>query len=76
LPIELQYVFRVPSVFRGYAHRKRLHTANVIERLFVEVRPRLRTTCAFTTRGSCEHILYGVFERMNTCWSQKPLKPF
>ncbi len=47
------------------AHWKRLRTTNVIERLFVEVRRRIRTMCAFTTRSSCERILYSVFDRMN-----------
>ncbi|TMP97793.1 MAG: IS256 family transposase [Verrucomicrobia bacterium] len=58
------------------AHWKRVRTTNVIERLFVEVRRRIRTMCAFTTRNSCERILYSVFDRMNTYWSQKPLKAF
>ena len=34
------------------AHWKRLRTANVIERFFVEVRRRLRAMCVFTTRDS------------------------
>src|SRR5438034_1187305 len=50
------------------AHWKRVRTTNVIERLFVEVRRRIRTMCAFTTRSSCERILYSVFDRMNTYW--------
>jgi putative transposase len=58
------------------AHWKRLRTTNVIERLFVEVRRRIRTMCAFTTRDSCERILFSVFERMNTHWRKHPLKPF
>jgi putative transposase len=58
------------------AHWKRVRTTNVIERLFVEVRRRIRTMCAFTTRNSCERILYSVFDRMNTYWSQKPLNAF
>jgi putative transposase len=58
------------------AHWKRVRTTNVIERLFVEVRRRIRTMCAFTTRSSCERILYSVFDRTNTYWSQKPLKAF
>ncbi len=36
-----------------HAHWKPLRTTNVIERLFVEVRRRIRTMCAFTTPGSC-----------------------
>jgi transposase-like protein len=68
---ELLAFFDCPS-----AHWKRLRTTNVIERLFVEVRRRIRTMCAFTTRSSAERILDSVFDRMNTYWSQKPLKPF
>lgn len=58
------------------AHWKRLRTTNVIERLFVEVRRRIRTMCAFTTRSSCERILYSVFERMNQHWTRHPLAAF
>jgi len=58
------------------AHWKRLRTTNVIERLFVEVRRRIRTMCAFTTRSSCQRILYSVFERMNNHWSRHPLSAF
>jgi len=57
-------------------HWKRLRTTNVIERLFVEVRRRIRTMCAFTTRSSCERILFSVFDRMNTHWSRHPLPAF
>ena len=58
------------------AHWKRLRTTNVIERLFVEVRRRIRTMCAFTTRDSCERILFSVFDRMNNHWRKHPLKTF
>jgi transposase-like protein len=58
------------------AHWKRLRTTNVIERLFVEVRRRIRTMCAFTTRSSCERILYSVFDRTNQQWSRHPLSAF
>jgi putative transposase len=58
------------------AHWKRLRTTNVIERLFVEVRRRIRTMCAFTTRDSCERILFSVFDRMNNHWRKHPLKAF
>jgi transposase-like protein len=57
-------------------HWKRIRTTNVIERLFVEVRRRIRTMCAFTTRSSCERILYAVFKRMNDQWTLHPLKDF
>lgn len=52
---------------------KKLRTTNAIERLFVEVRRRIRTMCAFTTRSSCERILFSVFDRMNTHWETSPL---
>ena len=39
------------------AHRKRVRTTDVIERLFVKVRRRIRAMCAFTTRSGCERIL-------------------
>jgi putative transposase len=68
---ELFCIFRLPA-----AHRKRLRTTNVIERLFVEVRRRIRTMCAFTTRDSCERILFSVFYRMNQYWDKHPLKSF
>jgi len=58
------------------AHWRRLRTTNVIERLFVEVRRRIRTMCAFTTRSSCERILFSVFDRMNNHWSRHPLPAF
>jgi hypothetical protein len=32
--------------------------------------------CAFTTRSSCERILFSVFERMNNRWSRHPLSAF
>lgn len=57
-------------------HWKRLRTTNVIERLFVEVRRRIRTMCAFTTRSSCERILFSVFDRMNQHWTRHPLPAF
>jgi len=55
------------------ALRKKLRTTNAIERLFVEVRRRIRTMCAFTTRQSCERILFSVFDRMNRHWETRPL---
>ena len=68
---ELLAFFDCPKV-----HWKRLRTTNVIERLFVEVRRRIRTMCAFTTRSSCERILFSVFDRMNQHWTRHPLPAF
>ena len=58
------------------AHWKMLRSTNVIERLFVELRRRIRPMCAFTTRDSCERILFSVFHRMNQHWTRHPLKTF
>jgi putative transposase len=58
------------------AHWKMVRSTNVIERLFVEVRRRIRTMCAFSTRDSCERILFSVFHRMNQHWTRHPLKTF
>ena len=68
---ELLAFFDCPKI-----HWKRLRTTNVIERLFVEVRRRIRTMCAFTTRSSCERILFSVFDRMNQHWTRHPLPAF
>jgi transposase-like protein len=68
---ELLAIFALPI-----EQRRRLRTTNVIERLFVEVRRRIRTMCAFTTRDSCERILFSVFYRMNRYWEKHPLKSF
>ena len=68
---ELLALFDCPKI-----HWKRLRTTNVIERLFVEVRRRIRTMCAFTTRDSCERILFSVFDRMNHHWTRHPLPAF
>ena len=68
---ELLAFFDCPKI-----HWKRLRTTNVIERVFVEVRRRIRTMCAFTTRDSCERILFSVFDRMNQHWTRHPLPAF
>lgn len=57
------------------AHWIKLRTTNVIERFFVEVRRLIRKMCAFTTRSSCEQILYSVFERANRQYALRPPGP-
>jgi putative transposase len=52
---------------------KKIRTTNVIERAFVEVRRRIRTMCSFSTRSSCERILYSVMDRLNTNWDKRLL---
>jgi hypothetical protein len=45
-----------------------LHVGSVVRRI--------RTMCAFTTRGSCERILFSVFDRINQYWTRHPLPAF
>ncbi|MGQ9571501.1 MAG: IS256 family transposase [Thermodesulfovibrionales bacterium] len=52
---------------------KKIRTTNVIERSFREVRRRIRTISAFTNVDSCDRIIYGVFNYMNSKWEEKPL---
>jgi putative transposase len=68
---ELFSIFRLPP-----AQHRRLRTTNVIERLFVEVRRRIRTMCAFTTRDSCERILFSLFLPNEPILGQTPSKAF
>jgi len=49
---------------------KKIRTTNAIERLFVEVRRRIRTMCSFVNADSCNRILYSVFDRMNKNWEK------
>jgi putative transposase len=49
---------------------KKIRTTNAIERLFVEVRRRIRTMCSFANASSCDRILYSVFNRMNEKWKK------
>ena len=65
---ELLAFYQTPKL-----HWKKVRSTNVIERLFVEVRRRIRTMCAFTTQSSCQRILFSVFDRMNSYWSRHPL---
>jgi transposase-like protein len=58
------------------AHWRMVRSTNVIERLFVELRRQIRTMCAFSTRDSCERILFSIFHRMNQHWTRHPLKTF
>jgi len=53
---------------------KKLRTTNVIERSFREIRRRIRTISSFTNVDSCDRIIYGVLNYMNSKWEDKPLK--
>jgi len=53
---------------------KKIRTTNVIERSFREVRRRIRTISTFTNVSSCDRIIYGVINYMNSKWEEKPLR--
>lgn len=66
---ELLYFFDCPVEMW-----KKVRTTNVIERSFREVRRRIRTISSFTNVDSCDRIIFGVFNYMNTKWEGVPLK--
>lgn len=53
--------------------RKKLRTTNVIERIFRELRKRIRPMCSFANYASCDRIVYAVFNKYNKRWEEKPL---
>lgn len=65
------------ALLRFYACPKflwvKLRTTNAIERSFREVRRRTRPMSCFQNPRSVERILFAIFSRMNSLWSNKPL---
>ena len=57
-------------------HRSKIRTTNAIERVFAEVRRRIRTMSCFENRRSCERIIYAIFHYYNKKWEEKPLNDF
>ena len=68
---ELLHFFALPS----HLWRK-LHTVNVIERCFVEVRRRTRPMVVFTNVASVNRIIYAIFSRFNHDWKTHALNLF
>jgi len=58
------------------SHRIRIRTTNVIERTFREARRRIRVFSCFTNIQSSERIFFAIFDHLNRCWRDKPLKQF
>lgn len=44
----------------------KLRTTNAIERIFRELRKRIRPMCSFANNASCDRIVYAVFKKYNT----------
>lgn len=57
-------------------HWRRIRTTNVIERVFREVRRRIRPMNCFKNDASCERILYAIFFYMNRRWMWKKIGDF
>ena len=55
---------------------RKLHTTNVIERLFVEVRRRTRPMVCFVNVKSVDRIIYSIFHRFNLEWENRTLQSF
>ncbi|NQT82950.1 transposase [bacterium] len=51
-------------------HRRIIRTTNVIERLFREVRRRLKVMGTFSDVASCNRIMYSLFAYHNTRWTR------
>ena len=58
------------------AHRSKIRTTNAIERVFREVRRRIKTMSCFENWRSCERIIYAIFHYYNKKWEEKPLNDF
>lgn len=54
-------------------HARRIRTTNVIERVFREVRRRIRPMNCFKNDASCSRILYAIFTYMNRRWMWKQI---
>jgi len=65
----------LPQEHRDFI-RKRIRTTNVIERCFREVRRRTRPMSCFNNEDSINRIIFAVFNRLNTRWSDMPLHEF
>jgi transposase-like protein len=49
---------------------KKLRTTNIIERVFREVRRRIRPMSCFQNRESVERIIFAIFNRQNKIWGE------
>jgi putative transposase len=54
--------------------RKMIHTTNVIERCFREVRRRLKVMGYFQNPRSCDRVVYAIFNYFNTKWERNTEK--
>jgi transposase-like protein len=55
---------------------RKLRTANVIERCFVEVRRRARPMVCFVNVNSVDRIVFSIFNRFNEQWRNRTLRLF
>jgi putative transposase len=57
-------------------HWIKIRTSNVIERCFREVRRRVRPMTLFSNPGSCDRIIFAIFNKLNRRWQGHPLPGF
>jgi len=57
-------------------HWTKIRTTNGIERVFREVRKRLRPIGVFSNQVSCERMVYSVVYCLNKYWEDNPIKNF
>lgn len=58
------------------AHRSKIRTTNALERVFREIRRRIRPMSCFNNSKSCERIIFALFYYYNKKWEDKPLHDF
>jgi len=51
----------------------KVRTTNVIERMFRELRKRIRPMCMFADSASCDRLVYALFMKTNKQWEDRPL---
>lgn len=66
--IEEDYEYLVPFLNEPVEYRIKIRTTNAIERMFREVRRRIRPMNCFENCSSVERIIFSVFNRFNGVW--------
>jgi transposase-like protein len=66
--LEDDFEYMIAFLSEPEEYRVRIRTTNVIERIFREVRRRIRPMSCFENRDSVERIIFAVFNRFNGIW--------
>lgn len=65
LEADLEELLTFLKVTKDVSLRIKVRTTNMIERLFRELRKRIRPMCTFASSDSCERIVYALFQTCN-----------